>query len=232
MRPSATGSAAFEALERRQAVLAVAAPPVWSAEPGRPLRVGAVFAAGPRDVVGEGAAGDPAWAAAVVMEGRRVVARAVVNGEFGAPYHSGHLWLRQGPIVLAAARDLWMSPDVMLVDGTGRDHPRRAGLAIQLGAELDLPTIGVTDRPLLAAGPEPALTRGLRTELRLDGELVGYRLRTRSGARPLCVHPAWRTRPEAAADIVLTLCWSGRTPEPLREARHLARTARSMMARG
>ena len=30
-------------------------------------------------------------------------------------------------------------PDVLLLDGTGRDHPRRCGLAVHLGAVLDLP---------------------------------------------------------------------------------------------
>jgi deoxyribonuclease V len=30
--------------------------------------------------------------------------------------------------------------DALLVDATGRDHPRRAGLALHLGAMLDLPT--------------------------------------------------------------------------------------------
>src|SRR2546425_8927620 len=39
-------------------------------------------------------------------------------------------------------------PDVVLVAGAGKDHPRRAGLALHLGAVLDVPTVGVTDDPL------------------------------------------------------------------------------------
>ena len=52
-------------------------------------------------------------------------------------------------------------PEVLIVDSTGRDHPRRCGLALQLGARLGLPTVGVTHRPLTATGewPEDA-TRG------------------------------------------------------------------------
>jgi deoxyribonuclease V len=64
------------------------------------------------------------------------------------------------------------------VDATGRDHPRRAGLALQLGAILDLPSVGVTHRPLLADGDWPADARGARSPLRIDDELVGYWLRT------------------------------------------------------
>jgi deoxyribonuclease V len=35
---------------------------------------------------------------------------------------------------------------VLLVNATGRDHLWRAGLALPLGALLDLPTVGVTRR--------------------------------------------------------------------------------------
>jgi deoxyribonuclease V len=117
-------------------------------------------------------------------------------------------------------------PDVLLVDATGRDHPRRAGLALQLGAVLGLPTVGVTHRPLLAEGEWPAGERGARSPLGLDGEHVGYWLRTRVGTRPLAVHAAWRTDPDTAADVVLSTSHV-RTPEPLRRARRRAREARA-----
>jgi deoxyribonuclease V len=115
---------------------------------------------------------------------------------------------------------------MLLVDGTGRDHPRRAGLALHLGAVLDLPTVGVTHRPLGAAGKWPPDERGARSPLLLDGEQVGYWLRTRAGTRPLAVHAAWRTDAETAAEVVLSACRL-RTPEPLRRARRRARRARS-----
>jgi len=128
----------------------------------------------------------------------------------------------------AAARALPRLPAVLLVDATGRDHPRRAGLALHLGALLGVPTVGVTHRPLLATGEWPPPRHGERSPLRFDGELVGYWLTTRDGTRPLAVHAAWRTGPDVAADIVLAAS-SGRarTPEPLRQARHAAREARS-----
>jgi deoxyribonuclease V len=118
-------------------------------------------------------------------------------------------------------------PGVLLVNATGRDHPRRCGLALHLGAILDLPTVGVTDRVLLAAGDEPGASRGDSTPLTLDGEVVAMRVRTRAGVRPLVAHAAWRTDAEIARDVLLSLTSAGRTPEPLRVARHLARSARS-----
>jgi len=171
--------------------------------------------------------GDPAWAAVVVICGRTLVAQASVAGEAGAPYAAGLLALREGPILEAAVRALERRPDVLLVDATGRDHPRRAGLALHLGAVLGLPTVGVTHRPLLAEGAWPDDRRGASVPLRLDGEVVGAWVRTRPGARPLAVHAAWRTSVGIAVEVVLEATWRHRTPEPLRCARQLARTARA-----
>jgi deoxyribonuclease V len=126
----------------------------------------------------------------------------------------------------AAVRGLPEVPHVLLVNASGRDHARRAGLALQLGAVLDVPTIGVTHRPLLARGEWPDDERGAQSPLRLHGELVGYWLRTRAGTRPLAVHAAWRTDPGEAVELV-RMVTARRTPEPLRAARELARRERA-----
>ena len=143
---------------------------------------------------------------------------AVVRGRAGAPYEPGLLALREGPLLEAAVRALPERPDVVLVDATGRDHPRRAGLALHLGAVLDLPTVGVTHRPLRAGGAWPIARAGARSALILDHEEVGAWLRVRTTARPLAVHAAWRTDPDTAAAVVLASTAGGRvrTPRPLR----------------
>jgi deoxyribonuclease V len=154
------------------------------------------------------------------------VDRATVVGPAGAPYLPGLLALRSGPLLEAAVRALLVRPDVLLVDATGADHPRRAGLAMHLGAVLDTATVGVTHRPLLATGDWPADEAGAMSPLLLDGVLVGFWVRTRARRRPLAVHAGWRTDAHAAARIVLATA-RVRTPEPLRQARRLARTART-----
>ena len=176
---------------------------------------------------GPGRKGETAWAGAAVIRAGRVVARAAVSGAAGDRYEPGLLALREGPVLESAVRALAERPDMLLVDATGRDHPRRAGLALQLGAMLDLPSVGVTHRPLLAAGDWPPDERGARSPLRIDDELVGYWLRTRTGTRPLAVHAGWRTDPEAAVELVLRTLAGARTPEPLRAARTAARIARA-----
>jgi len=206
-------------LVAEQERLAAARPPPW--RPGGDVRVGGCFVSFPRGLRGTGAAGDPAWAAAAL--GDHV---AVHAGHASAPYEPGFLALREGPLLEAAVRALPRLPDVLLVNATARDHPRRAGLALHLGAVLDLPTIGVTHRPLLAHGEWPPDDHGAPAPLRLDGEVVGAWLRTRRGRRPLVVGPGWRMDLETALDTVLAVS-RARTPDPLRRARTAARRARA-----
>jgi deoxyribonuclease V len=212
------GSAAE--LVSAQRILAGLTPEPWRAGP-RPL-TGGCFVCFRGGLGGAGQAGDPGWAAAAA--GADV---GVTNGVAGAAYEQGLLALREGPLLQAAVRGLPRLPDVLVVDATGRDHPRRAGLALHLGHILDLPTVGVTQRPLLAAGAWPGEERGAVSPLTLEGQRVGFWVRTVSRRRPLAVHAAWRTDAETAVEVVLACAEGARTPEPLRRARSAARAARA-----
>jgi deoxyribonuclease V len=85
----------------------------------------------------------------------------------------------------------------------------------------------VTDRALLATGSEPGPGRGATSSLMLDNSEVARSLRTRAGARPIVVHPGWRTDLETAVSVVLASTRRARTPEPVRRARRAARQARA-----
>ena len=152
----------------------------------------------------------------MLADGRAIAGTS--EGRAAAAYTPGLLALREGPLLEEVVRGLPRPPDVLLVNATGRDHPRRAGLALHLGAVLDLPTVGVTHRPLLAGGSWPEDRRGARTPIRVGDEIVGYWVCTRAGTRPLVAHAAWRTDPDTAAGVVVATACSSRTPEPLRRA--------------
>jgi deoxyribonuclease V len=209
-------------LQRELAALA------GSAEPWRPhgddLLAGGAFVASSSSA---GPGPEHAWAAAVAVERGVTVASAVVAGEPAAPYAPGLLALRQGALLERAVRALGRAPDVLLVNATGADHPRGAGLALHLGWALDVPTVGVTDRPLVAQAGEPAPAAGSWEPLVLEGREVGAVVRTREATRPVVSHAGWRTDPEVAREVVLRLVEGGRTPGPIRRARHLARVARA-----
>jgi deoxyribonuclease V len=189
-------------------------------------RIGACFVCFER-VQGAGATGDRGFAGAVVTHRRRLLAGVTISGPAGGPYLPTLLALREGPLLEQAVGTLPIAPDVLLVNATGRDHPRRAGLALHLGAVLGLPTVGVTTRPLVAQGAWPTVQRGATAPLLLGGEVVGCWVRTRAGAKPVAVHAAWQTDAQDAVQVVLAATRRARTPEPLRRARTLARTRRT-----
>ncbi len=214
-----------EELAALQAELRQVAGELWLPPPERQLRIGACFVCfAPR---AEGEDDDPAWAAAAVTTNRRFREAVVISGRGGGPYRPGLMALREGALLERAVRALSAPPEVLLVNATGRDHPRRAGLALHLGAVVDIPSVGVTHRTLAAAGEEPGFERGAISPLVLDDDHVGYWLRTRPGARPIAVTAAWRTDPDVAAEAVMRAVRKARTPEPMRRARRAARLARA-----
>jgi deoxyribonuclease V len=217
----------FDQLIEHQHHLGRAEPPLWALPPG-PQSVGGCFVCFPRGKPGVGAQGDPGWAAAALLSADRRLFTSETAGTAGSRYQAGLLALREGSLLEAAIRALPSKPAVLLVNATGRDHPRKAGLALHLGAVLDLPTVGITHRPLVAKGEWPRLERGAHSPLLLAGEMVGHWLCTRDATRPLAVHAAWRTDPDIALAVALRAS-SGRarTPEPIRQARRVARTARA-----
>lgn len=249
-----TDDAALVALQQQ---LAVEAERARSDEPlvlpERPL-LGGCFVAFARGEAGPGHPGDRAWAAAVTWRplggirdegaalrgtthehGPRVahdtLEQVVVAGVVPASYRPGLLAEREGPILEAASRALATPPDVLLVDATGSDHPRRAGLAIHLGRVLGVPTVGVTHRPLCAdqEGGDAHAGRGATAAVRLDGDTVGRWVRTKDDARAVVAHAGWRTTAQQAADVVLLASTNAsRTPVPLGEARRVAREARAI----
>jgi deoxyribonuclease V len=198
--------------------------------PPATLRIGACFVCF-EHAQEAGGTGDRGFAGAVVTERRRLLAGVTSSGPAGGPYLPTLLGLREGPLLEQAVRALPVVPEVLLVNASGRDHPRRAGLALHLGAVLGLPTVGVTTRPLLAQGAWPSDVRGATAPLWVGGELVGCWVRTRMGAKPVAVHAAWRTDAQAAVQVVLAATRRARTPEPLRRARTLARTSRAHQRR-
>jgi deoxyribonuclease V len=227
--------ATIDGLVAAQQALVAARPEPWRL-PVSALAVAGCFICNERGHVGAGAAGDLVWAATALHEtpDRRGAAKttpsrvhvAVVTDRAPASYVPGLLALRDGPLLEAAVRRLPARPDILLVNATGRDHPWRAGLALHLGARLDVPTIGVTARPLLARGEPPGDEPAAWSPLRIDGDVVACWLRPRAGVRPIAVHPGWRTDLETAVAVVTAATRDARTPEPLRLARRAAREAR------
>jgi deoxyribonuclease V len=235
MNPDARDAAGWPSeaadLETLQQRLAALDPPRARFDVSPPLRIAACYVCFGRGGAGAGSPGDAGWAGAALFEAARCVAVRTAHGIAAAGYEPGLLARREGPLLEAAVRALPVAADVLLVDATGRDHPRGAGLALHLGARLEMPTVGATNRLLAATGDWPEDRAGASSPFILGGAIAGYWVRTRAGVRPVAAHAAWRTDARTALEIVLGSAERARTPEPLRVARRAAREARDQEAR-
>ncbi|HOD27676.1 MAG TPA: deoxyribonuclease V [Syntrophales bacterium] len=171
---------------------------------------------------------DRFFAAAVVLTYPDLVVREEAHavGRVTFPYIPGLLSFREGPVMLAALDRLARPPDLILFDGQGIAHPRGIGLASHLGLWLDLPTIGCAKTRLCGTFDPVGEAPGSRSELRMDGRVVGTVLRTRRRTNPLFVSPGHRIAVETAAAVVLACCRNYRLPEPTRRAHLLVNRLR------
>ncbi len=165
-----------------------------------------------------------ARAAAVILalQTLEVIDQAVVEVRVSMPYIAGLLSFREAPAILAALQKLRALPDVLLVDGHGRAHPRRFGLACHLGVLLDHPVVGCAKSILVGAHAELGQRRGSTALLEHEGEVVGMALRTRAQVRPVYVSAGHRVDLPSAVDLVLACRGGYRLPEPTRQAHLLA----------
>ena len=143
------------------------------------------------------------------------------------PYVPGYLGFREAPALLAAWEGLATKPDLLLVDGHGRAHPRRCGIATHVGVLLDVPAIGVAKSILCGRvegdlGEEPGSTAPLVDR----GEIVAMALRTRARALPVYVGTGHRVSLETAVEWVTALSEGRRLPLPTRLAHDAANAAR------
>lgn len=143
------------------------------------------------------------------------------------PYVPGYLGFRETPALVAAWERQAEKPDMLFVDGHGRAHPRRCGIATHLGVLLDVPTVGVA-KSILCGRVEGELGEapGSTAPLVDRGEVVAMALRTRARALPVYVGTGHRVSIDTAVRWVLDLAEGRRLPLTTRLAHDAANAAR------
>jgi len=143
------------------------------------------------------------------------------------PYVSGYLAFREVPALLAAWEQLAERPQLLFVDGHGRSHPRRLGIATHAGLVLDVPTIGLA-KTILCGKVEGELgdAAGDHAPLIDRGERVAWALRTRPSCAPIYVSPGHRMSLTTALGWALRLLDGRRILRPIRLAHDAANAAR------
>lgn len=174
-----------------------------------------------------------AISAVVARRGDRTVEQAHAVEPLSVPYVPGYLSFREGGSIVGALAALSVQPDLLLFDGSGRIHPRQAGIATHLGVVFDVPAVGVA-KGLLCGRPRRSLdglSAGTTVPIEADdgvdapaGTVIGYAVQTRQfeGAgrhvNPVYVSPGNRTGAETAAALALAYCAGYKLPEPVRLA--------------
>jgi deoxyribonuclease V len=151
-----------------------------------------------------------------------VVEAVVVEAPTRFPYVPGLLSFREVPVMLEALERLARAPDIVLVDGHGRAHPRRFGSACHLGVLCGIPSVGVGKSRLCGSHDEPDLERGAWTSLVHNDEAIGAVVRTRRKVSPVYVSVGHGVSLPSAIDLVLDCAPRFRLPEPIRAADKLA----------
>ncbi|MCU0425687.1 MAG: endonuclease V [Candidatus Kapabacteria bacterium] len=143
------------------------------------------------------------------------------------PYIPQFFSFREAPLLLHLIRRVilqtGLQPTLLIIDGHGTAHPRKFGIASHIGVEMNLPTIGAAKEPLLRYSGALGEKRGSTLPMLLDGETVGYVLRTQDGTNPVFVSVGHLLNAEAVCEIVIKFTTNYRISEPLRRADQAAR---------
>lgn len=165
----------------------------------------------------------------IVVMGRKKISSSlnIVDVGYGEmeenfPYIPGLLAFREVPVLKMAWNKLKIKPGVILIDGSGRIHPREFGLACHLGVMLQTPTIGVAKSRLCGENATPVPKKGKWEEVFYRGKITGSALTTRDGCKPLFISAGHLMDLKSAISIVLNYCNKYRLPEPIRMAHRLA----------
>jgi len=156
----------------------------------------------------------------IVMDYPSLNIREIKTQAGGAkvPYIPGFLSYREAPMIIETYHELELEPDLVMVDGNGRLHPRRMGLASAVGLSLDKPSIGVAKRLLLGD-----VRDGFVYD---DQEKLAVAMVTKDKAKPIYVSPGHRISLTKAAEIAHKCLTEHKLPEPLHQAHKMANKAR------
>jgi deoxyribonuclease V len=160
------------------------------------------------------------YAAVVVLRTSdwSIVEMQGVVGESRFPYVPGLLSFREVPIVLEVFARLKHRPDAVMLDGQGRAHPRRIGLACHAGLWLGIPSFGCAKTRLTGEHDEPGPNVGDLAPLRDKDEIIGSVVRTKMRTKPVYVSSGHRIDLASAVRLTLESGRGYRIPEPTRQA--------------
>ena len=163
-------------------------------------------------------------------ETQEAMGEAAVRWPVRFPYITGFLTFREVIPMIAALEQVYaqlgaLEPDVVMVDGHGRLHPERGGVATGFAAVSGLPTIGVA-KSLLCGRVEAEETshNGIRVRrIMVDQEHRGFAVQARPNVAPIYISVGGWLSLDDALNATLMMLGSTRLPRPTHEADRLSK---------
>jgi deoxyribonuclease V len=137
------------------------------------------------------------------------------------PYIPGLLAYREADSMIGAITKAKVKPDLVMVDGFGTNHPRRCGIATQIGITLDMPTIGVGKSFLCGTLKGDWIYQ--------DGVMTGKLVRAKPDQKPVYVSPGHKISLRSAVKIVKQCMGGHRQPGPTRLAHEYVTALKARM---
>ncbi len=146
------------------------------------------------------------------------------------PYIPTFLAFRELPALLEVYDRSKVKPQVYFIDGQGKIHPRRCGIASHFGVETGAVSVGVAKSHLYGKFSYPCSKRGCFSFVKdpKTGEVLGAVLRTRDGTYPVFVSVGNKISLPSAIRLVLETS-RYRIPEPTRLAHNLLQKERKRL---
>lgn len=132
------------------------------------------------------------------------------------PYQPGYLGFKEVPALLKVWDLIPVKPDVVVLDGNGILHPRRMGVASHFGVLTHQATIGCAKSILYGDNHLPEKSKFSTTEIKSNGEILGYALRTKDNNKPVYISAGHLITSEQALALIKKCVGNYRIPEPTR----------------
>jgi deoxyribonuclease V len=166
-------------------------------------------------------------AVALSYPGMRLIDCLVAVREVCIPYIPGLLAFREMAVLAPALTRLLSSTtvDLVVVDGHGIAHPRKAGIATHVGVVFNTPSIGVAKKRLTG---KPMILDG--QEVLVDDNGTPIAAVIRRGRGTIYVSPGHRVGLKSSVSLVRSMLRRGKLPEPTRVADAISKKFRNTLS--
>lgn len=159
----------------------------------------------------------------------KLIEQKCVISEVKFPYISSYFAFREGPPILEVLSRITLRPTILMINSHGILHPSFAGCASHIGVLINLPTIGVAKERLCGKWETEPTKEGDWVPVLLMNRIVGARLLSKRGMKPIFISVGHRITLQTCIEIVRKTLVKNKFPKPLELAHNLAVNERKIL---